>query len=161
MGGTQENNKMANLTNAVAAFVLLSVLITLTLNMYDDFQVGYNFTAGDVHTGNFTGSVVTGNIVEQLNAITFRQGVEQITDGVNNLKPGSASGFDILGGLASVGIGALKTVTGLLIFPYQIINIVVTFYAGAVPGAIMGLLAMITVYVGFILLAAYIRREQL
>jgi len=152
---------MANITNAVAAFILFSVMITLCINIYDDFQVGYNFTKRDILTLNTTGQPITDNIAEQLKKVNVIEGVEQITNGINQLRPGNSAGFDILGGIAAVGIGALKTVTGLIIFPYQITNIVVSFYAGAIPGALSGVLAMITVYIGFILLAAYLRRDYL
>ena len=65
---------------------------------------------------------------------------------------------DLLGGLAGVGLGTLKSVLGLITIPYDIVHIISEFYGTDFPN-LNGIVAMIVVYTGFILLSAYLRKD--
>ena len=66
----------------------------------------------------------------------------------------------IVGGLAAAGIGALQTVFGLITAPIEIVNIIVAYYGGGLPAKIVtNLVLLVIVYVGFLLLSAYLRHD--
>jgi len=155
-GGTAEKHKMANITNMVASFVILAVLATLCVTIYEGVESSYNVTRGDVLTVNET----TGNIADQFKALYLIEAVAETQTGINKLKAPSGV-IDILGALATAGIGALKTVGGVIVIPYQITNIVFSFYAGEIPGIVAGLVMMVVVYVGMIVLAVFLRRDRI
>ena len=146
---------MKKLRHPIGGFVVFSILVLLLINIYTGLEDHYSITKGDIKTINGT----TGNIADQLKEIPLVQGVSQITAGVSALRPGGGSTFDILGGLASVGLGALKTSLGVFIFPYSITNILVAYYSDWLPAELMGILALIIVYAAFIMLSAYLGRD--
>lgn len=151
---------MKLLRHFVASFVLFAVLVGLLINVYSDIETGYSITKGDLQTVT-TGSTGTrtGNIMELLRGMNLIEGIARIDAGISDIQPGTASAFDIVGALASVGLGVLQTVFGLLIAPYDIISIIMGYYLGAIPGVITGIVTMVAVYVGFILLSAYLRQD--
>jgi len=147
---------MANITNLATSFVLLAVLATLCVTIYTGIEDNYGITESDVLTVNET----TGNIAEQFESLNLIEAIGETQAGIFKLSA-PASVLDIIGGLATVGIGALKTVAGIIVIPYQITNIVLTFYAGEIPGIIGGLVMMIVVYVGMVILAVFLRRDRI
>ena len=147
---------MANITNMVASFVLLAVLAGLCVTIYEGVETSYNITRSDILTVNET----TGNIADQFKALYLIEAVADAQAGITKLR--APSGIrDVLGGLATAGIGALKTVGGVIVIPYQITNIVFTFYIGEIPGIVAGLVMMIVVYVGMVVLAVFLRRDRI
>ena len=144
---------MKLLRHPVAALVLFSVLLSLLITIYNEGLVeNYEVIPGDLEEGK--------SIIEQLSELNLVEGVAEIGAGIAELSPGSASSIDILGGLASVGLGALKTVAGLATAPYSITTIILVYYAGDIPGIVGGVLVTIVfVYIGFILLSAYLRSD--
>ena len=147
---------MKLIRHLVASLIIFSVLVICFVNIYNGYQDGYSFEDGDVKTINET----TGNVMEQLQSLTIISSITTITEGLVNIKPSGASLTDIIGGLAAVGIGVLGTVVGVLIFPYQIVNRITAFYFGSIPGGIItGLLLLISVYVGFIVVSAYLKHD--
>ena len=146
---------MANITNLTASFVILAVLTTLCITIYDGVEKSYNITRSDILTINET----EGNIADQFEALTLITAIEETQVGIFKLTA-PAGILDILGGLATVGIGALKTVAGIIVIPYQITNIILTYYAGEIPGIVGGLVMMIVVYVGMVILAVFLRRDR-
>lgn len=143
---------MKLLRHPVAALVLFSVLLSLLITIYTGLVENYDVIPGDLEEGK--------SIIEQLSELNLVEGVADIGAGIAELSPGSASSIDILGGLASVGLGALKTVAGLGTAPYSITTIILGYYAGDIPGVIGGILVTIVfVYIGFILLSAYLRSD--
>jgi hypothetical protein len=147
------------LRHHVAGYVLFAVLISLCITIYNAIDENYDLTKGDTKSFELDGDSESGNIMEQLDRMQLIQGVSEISAGISQLTPGGMTKVDILGGLASLAIGVLRSVVGLVIFPYQIVNILLTFYAGEIPGVIGGLVAMIMVYIGFILLSAYLGKD--
>ena len=87
------------------------------------------------------------------------EGIGEITTAVADTQPGSSSLLDILGSIAAVGLGVLKSVFGLFAIPYQLANIIGAYYLGGNAGVIAGLGGLIVVYGGFILLSAYLKQE--
>jgi len=147
---------MKTIRHLVAGFVLFAVLIGLLINAYTGLEVEYNITRNDTKVINGT----SGNIVEHLRDLNLLQGISELQVGIQQLSPSTGTQFDVLGGLASVGVGSLKVVSGVVTTPFEVVNIITTFYAGEVPGIIATSLAMIVVvYVGFILLSAYLGKD--
>jgi len=97
--------------------------------------------------------------MEQLQELDLIEGVNLIGDGMTRFA--APSGItDILGGLASVGIGMLKTITGLITIPATFTFIITRYYAGTFPAVILGgLVALILVYVGFLILSVLVRSD--
>jgi len=147
---------MKTIRHLVAGFVLFAVLIGLLINAYTGLEVEYNITRNDTKVINGT----SGNIVEHLRDLNLLQGISDLQVGIQQLSPSTGTQFDVLGGLASVGVGSLKVISGVVTTPFEIVNIITTFYAGEVPGIIATSLAMIVVvYVGFVLLSAYLGKD--
>ncbi|KKK48663.1 hypothetical protein LCGC14_3142860, partial [marine sediment metagenome] len=130
------------LRHPVAALVLFSVLLSLLITIYTGLVENYDVIPGDLEEGK--------SIIEQLSELNLVEGVADIGAGIAELSPGSASSIDILGGLASVGLGALKTVAGLGTAPYSITTIILGYYAGDIPGVIGGILVTIVFIIGII-----------
>ena len=155
---------MNKLRHPVAAMVIFSVLIGLLIMVYSELEEKYDVTKGDTKLMNITqmdGTVVQseGNIVDQLREMNLIEGVSDIGSGITKLTPGSASSVDILGGLAAVAVGAMKTIIGVLTAPYELPRIILGFYAGDIPGILAGLAVVVIVYGVFILLSAYLQRD--
>lgn len=145
---------MKLIRHGVGGLVIFTILVVLMLNFFEPFKEDYNLNEIDVKNLNGT----TGNIFEQLKAINIIEGVTAISNGIILIKPPSGTQFDILGGLASVAIGVLKTITGLITLPFEIIGIIFEYYTG-LPSIIAQLGLLIVVYVGFILLSGYLRKD--
>ena len=116
---------MNKLRHAVAAVVFFAIMVGLFVTIYDLGLVeNYGVIEGDLKPGNFTEGREDQNIMEQFQELNLIQGIVLLNKGVTELNPGVASTFDILGGLASVGVGTLRVVVGLLTAPYSIVRII-------------------------------------
>lgn len=148
---------MKLLRHPVAALVLFATLIGLCLTIYSGFEEGYGLSEGDVKTIE---GRTTGNIMEQFKSMNLISGISQIKSGIMEIKPPKGSGvqFDLLGGLASVGVGTLKSIVGLVTTPFEIVAIVLEYYV-QIPAIITELVMMVVVYVGFILLSVYLKSD--
>lgn len=145
---------MRLLRHPVASFIILAVLVGLCITIYEGFESAYGFTRGDVKTldGN------TGNIMDQLRNMNLISGVATINTAIADLNTPNANLVDIVGALASVGIGVLKSILGLATTPFEIVAIILEYYT-EIPAIITELLMLIIVYMGFILLSAHLRSE--
>lgn len=156
---------MKKIRHPVASMVIFAVIIGLFIIVYENMEEKYGITKGDTKTMDittFNGSVVEseGNIVDQFRAMNLIGGVAQIDSGLTKLTPGSASSFDILGGLAAVAVGAMKTIVGIFTSPYEIPRIIIGYYAGDIPGILAGGMATLAItYLIFILISAYLRSD--
>lgn len=148
---------MKYLRHFVASFVIFVAFLGVFIAAYQSLEDNYGITKGDIQeTDEVDGP---GNIVDQLDKLQIRQGVERIESAVFTLRTGSASLADIAGALFAIGLGILQSVGGILIFPYQIVNIIVTFYSTELLGTISGLTTLVAVYAAFILLSAYLKHN--
>lgn len=144
------------LRHAAASLVIFTALVVLYTSVYGSLADAYSFNNQDLQSYNGT----TQGILEHLENVNVVGGINYLEQGVLKLQPPTGSSTDILGGLASVGIGAVKIIIGIITIPYEIVNIILTFYAGGIPGVIGGILTeMIVIYVGFILLSLYLRKD--
>ena len=147
---------MKTVRHLVAGFVLFAVLIGLLINTYSSLESDYGITRNDTKVINGT----SGNIVEHLRDLNLLQGIADLQVGIQQLSPSTGTQFDVLGGLASVGVGALKVVSGIVTTPFEIVNIITTFYASETAGIMAtSLMMIVVVYVGFILLSAYLGKD--
>ncbi len=150
---------MKLLRHPVAAMILLATLIGLLIPVYKALESGYGITESDTKeiTLQSSGETNTGNILEQFENLRLINGISDISAAITKITTGS-NVVDLLGGLAGVGLGTLKTVLGLITIPYDIVNIISVFYGADFP-QLNGIVAMIVIYVGFILLSAYLRKD--
>ena len=150
---------MKLLRHPVAAMVLLAVLIGLLIPVYKALETGYGITESDTKaiTDAETGEEFTGNILEHLENIRLVDGLSDIGSSITKIATGS-NVIDLLGGLAGAALGILKSVLGLITIPYDITHVISVFYGSDFP-ELTGIVMMIVVYVGFILLSAYLRKD--
>lgn len=151
---------MKLLRHPVAALILFAVLIGLCITIYDGFKNAYSFEENDILTLEVNNETSSGNVVYHLRRMNLIDGINQIQEGIRSIKPPTGSGLnrDLLGGLASVGVGAIKSVIGLVTTPFEIVGIILEFYT-KIPSIITELVMIVVVYVGFILLSAYLKQD--
>ncbi len=150
---------MRVLKNFVASFVLFSLLVTLLINVYSGLETNYGVVPNDLVVDDLLGGNAT-SIITKFDGMLLISGVSGISNGLTSLNPATSSGFDVLGGLTSIGIGALKTVIGLVSTPYEIARIITLHYVGTFPTAILdGLALILVIYVGFIFVSKYLGSE--
>lgn len=143
-----EKDKMKS-EHIVTGFVLFAVLVTLIITSYSAILTDYGLTKGDVDADG-------DNVMDKLNNLTIIFGINQTVTGVYKITNPTSSVFDILGALASAGIGVLKIVAGVLLLPVDILGVITGFYY--IPPIInIGVGIIFTIYIGFILLKNYTR----
>jgi hypothetical protein len=140
----------------VAALVLMAFFFTLFIQAYEGFQDSYGFNETD--TRILEGETEEMNIMEALRSLRLIEGVAELQAGLTDLSPPAGSELDVLGGLASVAIGAIKSIVGVVTTPFEIVAIIVEYYT-EIPSILTELLLIGVVYVGFILLSAYLRYD--
>lgn len=148
---------MNKLRHGVAAMAILVALVTLFINVNENINENYGLSNSDIQTTS-TGEELT--IMERLDKLTIRQGISQVATAMQQLASPGASLADIAGALISVGIGAIKTILGLVLIPGQIIGIVIGFYDGTIPGWIEALIInLVVIYAAFIFLSSHLGKE--
>ena len=138
------------LSNAVASLIIFVILLGLVVTSYNNFQNanGYNITTN----GNET------LMISELNNLSIIKNMNESFQSVYELKTSSGSSMDILGALASAGVGVIKGIGGLLIFPFQIASIIKQYYN--IPSILVnGLLIILVIFIGFKIISAYIQQE--
>jgi len=136
--------KLSTATVSLLVFVLLFGL----------FYLSYQ-TLEDENSYNISMNVNESNMVSSLDNLSIVSNINKTAASIYTLRTSSGSAADILGALASAGIGALKSVGSLLIFPFEIGSILQENYN--IPSIITTIVILIIVIlVGFKLLAAYI-----
>lgn len=146
---------MTVIRHTVAGLLIMSILIALNVNIYNEFSDSYSLEKTDIKT--IDGK--TGNIMEHLQNMTIIKGISDMDTAIQEMETRPAGPLAALDIIATVGLGVLKTIGGILILPYDIVNIVLTFYFGQIPGVIGGLVGLIVVYFGFILLSAFLKKD--
>lgn len=140
------------------ALVVFSILVGLFIGVYNDLNTNYDI--GDVYTADVEGLSSNSTIVEQFETMNVVDGVQTLVDQIVTLTSPSSGLFDIVGGLILGGVGIMKTVFGLLTFPYDITRVILTFYSGSVPAGILGGLAMLIVtYAAFIYISFWLGKD--
>lgn len=139
------------LNNVVTGFAILATLLSMLIFVYQGMETTYGVVADDEVDGQ--------NIMQALNqlhlingSVTFSNAVQQITSPDNPL--------DLLGGLLAAGIGAAKSIMGIVILPADIVGIVLVYYVDWIPPQIKTLINLLFgVYLSFILLRYYTKVE--
>ena len=131
----------------MVSFLIFAALTVLVSQVYEGIQVEYgiekNYTDGDGL-----------DVMDRLVNINIIGGINQSVGGIYKLTSPTGSAYDILGGLASVGIGFLKVVTGVIIFPVEILGVITNFYyIPPIVSVVLGLIFI--VYMGFIIVNNY------
>lgn len=145
---------MKLLRHPAVGLVVFAVLVSLIVMSYNGIKTGYGLP--DEYTKNINGTDM--NIMDAMNNIGIIKGLNETTSSIYGLSTPSGSSIDILGALASASIGAINTVIGLLTFPFEIGALVLRYY-DVPPIIITGLMLALVLYVGFILLSAYLKQE--
>ena len=133
----------------VASFLLFAALVSLIMFSYNSLIDNYGLTKTDLNDeGN--------NIVDELNNLNIITSINSTVTGVYKLKNPTSTQFDVLGALASAGIGVIKIVTSIITLPIEIIGIITGFYyVPPILSIVLGLIFII--YMAFILIAKYTR----
>ena len=144
---------MKLIRHGVASMILFAVLTGLCLNFYTDLQDSYGFTADDDLTINGK----SGSVMYQLSSINIIAGIEDLQVAISQLKPASTN-WDLVGGLASAGIGAVRVAFGLVSTPFEVVGVIVEYYT-EIPDILIELVLLVTVYLAFLMLSAYLRHD--
>jgi len=137
------------LSNAVASLVLFALLFGLILGAYNSFQ--------DANSYNITVDANQTQMLDDLNDLGIVKNMNETFQSVYELKAGGGA-VDILGALASAGIGVIKGIGNLLIFPFQIGSILDKHYN--IPSILINsLLVMLLIFIGFKIISAYVQQE--
>lgn len=136
--------------HVVAGFVLFAVIVSLFSSVYNGFQDEYGFTPQGT---NAEGE----NIMQELADINIISGINDSVSAIYKINPPTGAKADIIGALASAGLGVLKIITGIISFPVEIIGVVTGFYY-VPPIVAVGASLIFIVYIAFMLLADYRRK---
>lgn len=141
---------MNKLRHPVGALVIIAVLLTLTLDVYYNFQEGYGFTETGKDANNM-------NILEELKGLNLLDAVATYTKAIDKIATPN-NPLDFVGGLLLAGLGVLKTIAGIITFPVEIMRIVGDFYT--IPSIIStGIGLLFEAYIFFIILSATLGRD--
>jgi len=137
------------LRHFAAGLVIFGIMVSLYSTLYLGVEESYNLT----RTGDVNGT----NIMQQLDGLTIVTAMnESASEMYNILNPKNPT--DLLGAMALVGFSIMKIIGSLILLPFQIFGILVQFYF--IPTIIVtGILVLIILYVGFILLSAYMKER--
>lgn len=134
----------------VAGFVIFAIITSLFTSIYAGLQAEYGFTPQDT---NDDGE----NIMAELSNINIISGINDSVSAMYKINPPTGAKADILGALASAGLGVIKIVTGIISFPVEIIGVITGFYY-VPPIVAVGISLIFMIYIAFMLLAEYRRK---
>lgn len=137
---------MKYLRHLVAGIALFGILVTLVLNGINGIDSAYG-TPGDLNDP--TGSGL--NIFEAMNNLLIVQGLDDLVSVFSPSTPGNEQ--DIVGSLLTGALGAIRTLSGMFTFPFEVGYIVLEYY-NIPPIIINGILSLMVVYIAFILISA-------
>jgi len=140
------------LSHVVVSFLVFATLTTLVAGFYTGLQTHYGITKNDTD--------VNGNdVMDRMNKITILSGINQSVSGIYAISNPTGAKTDILGALAAAGIGVIKIVTGIIVFPIQIIGAITDFYF--IPDVVAVVLGLVfIIYLAFVLLNNYTRGDN-
>lgn len=134
----------------VSSFVVFAVMIALFASIYTGIQQEYGFIPQDTNDDG-------DNIMEELADINIISGINDSVSAIYKINPPTGAKADILGALASAGLGVLKIITGIISFPIEIIGVITGFYY-IPPIVSVGASLIFIIYIAFKLLEDYRRR---
>lgn len=135
------------------AIVMFAIIIGLFVGFYTGIADNYNIPQSSI---TIDGEEINYTIGERLNNLNIIKGLEKITGVFKTEKLGDL--VDVLGALATSGLGLLTTLLGIFTFPFEIANIISQHYN--VPAILtQGILGMFFVTIAFIILSAKTRGD--
>lgn len=148
---------MKNFRQPVAASALAVLLIALAIGIYHGFGEGDGLEERYGLTPTISGEDQTLIQTINLNSTTLMTSINGLSEDISDLA-GASNALDLVGNLLSSGLGIIKTVFGIIIFiPETLIQVLAAYNVPEVVGGI--LVALVSVYIGFILVSAYLQRE--
>lgn len=145
---------MDKLSKGAKGMILFAILVGLVLFFTNGLEEGYGITNTDTKPDEYGNNV---SLFNRLDNLLIIKSTQSITKGITNLKSAS-NPLDIVGSLATAAIGVLGTVASLATTAFEVIAIIMDYYA--FPEILQyGIWALISVSIGFLLLAAYLRYD--
>lgn len=137
--------------NILIGWVILGILSSLLSGTYANFESAYDLDKSAVDSeGN--------NVVDKINQMNLINGSSTLIQGIYEIT-GSNNPIDLVGGLISVGIGFIKTITGVITIPVELFGIITGFYF--IPPIVKyGIIAIFTILIGIVLLDKYTQSEN-
>jgi len=137
---------MKYLRDLVAGIAIFGIMVTLFLNGVNAVEHSYG-TPGDLNDPGNRGM----NIGEAMNGLLIIEGLQDLVSIFEPSTPGNQQ--DIVGSLITGALGAIRTVSGMFTFPFEIGYIILDYY-NIPPVIINGLLSVMVIYIAFILISA-------
>lgn len=134
----------------VAGFVIFAIITSLFGSIYVGLQVEYGFTPQDTNDDGES-------IMTELSNINIISGINDSVSAIYKINPPTGAKSDIIGALASAGLGVIKIVTGIISFPIEIIGVITGFYY-VPPIVAVGASLIFIIYIAFMLLSEYRRK---
>ena len=136
----------------VASFVVMGVLISLVLGIYNSTSDNYGFE------DTYTGEVGDDNLAERLNNIGLVNRLGAVSDALATITTPDSSKQDLIGALMITAFSPLLFVFDLVFLPFEIIGAITNFYY--IPDIVkIGIVALIIIYIGFIYTSAKLRGD--
>lgn len=144
---------MKLIRDGVNGVLLFAILIGLMVGFYTGVADNYGVPNPEKE---IDGQEIDKTIGERLNNLNIIKGVSDITEIFKREKLGNLA--DVLGALATSGIGLLITLLGIFTFPFEIGTILSQHYN--IPAILInGVLGMMAVTLAFIVLSAKTRGD--
>jgi hypothetical protein len=132
----------------VTGFIMMGILVSMYLGVYNEFQNYYGFESDDVKTYN----TETGNIMLHLSNLPLIAGMNNVSVAIQNIDSPSEQ-FDPGSNLKVLGVGVFKVIFGIVTLPISIGNIILLFYGVVVPPiVIIGLQSAFVLFLSLALL---------
>jgi hypothetical protein len=137
---------MKYLRHLVGGLAIFGIMITLFMTGLNGIESAYG-TPDDLNDPSSSGL----SIGESLDGLLILRGLDQLVSVFEPTTPGNQQ--DIVGSLLTGALGAIRTISGMFTFPFEIGYIILDYY-NVPPIIINGLLAIMVVYIAFILISA-------
>ncbi len=137
---------MKYLRNLVGGLAIFGILVTLFMTGLNGVESAYG-TPEDLNDPSGYGV----SIGESLNNLLILQGFNDLVSVFEPSTPGNQQ--DIVGSLLTGALGAIRTISGVFTFPFEIGYIILDYY-NIPPVIITGLLTIMVIYIAFILISA-------
>lgn len=139
------------LSNVLAAFVIFIALTGLFAFIYSEFRAEYGLQAEE-YTADGR------NVAERLAKVNSIEGLNTTITAIYKLSSPTGA-LDILGGLKAAATGVLKTLTGIISFPVEIIGAIGDFYY--IPSQVSVAVTLVgIVYIGFVIIRNWTQEEN-
>ena len=137
---------MKYLRHLVGGLAIFGIMVTLFLNGLAGITAAYG-VPDDLNDPSGRGMTIG----ESLENLLILDGLSDIVSIFEPSTPGNQQ--DIVGSLLTGALGAIKTLSGMFTVPFEIGYIILDYY-NIPPVIINGMLALMVIYIAFILISA-------